>query len=1041
MSNNSHGTIWMDPAQFQVPQSDYAQHPAHVSFFGHVKVSPKKMGEAPPDPARRWKGVDWTRPVWTPLPREASAVILSEGWKFTVQPPENYWLNDTKPDTWDDVIVPGELMALGYDIKKDREYVYKKKLDIPAQWKDRVIILKFGMSYEYTKIWIDGQYVRDHEGGFTSYECDITAYVKPGQSVWLTVMCMHRHDSLNDWPSAPGVTLQGYAGIIDDVVLAALPKTHLKRFIYDIDLDDAYTNAVLKVTAELPEGVENCAASLKLLDGSGNNVLPDDALMQLSGGKETILELPVGNPLKWDAEHPNLYRLEAVMTGCDGTELSYALEVGFRKVERKGNNLYVNGIKTKLRGAALYGHDPILGKVFSKEQLEKIVQAAKWANINFFRSSAYPERAVLYELCDRYGIYVEECCPANFQRGTWDSQNDEKIRPTSNMPAYTAYYMNQFSEMVERDRNHPSIIIWEYGNESDWGINLQAELDYLKKEEPTRLTAGTWDNSHTSIASFHYPQYDEILPYCSLYDEYAHVTTHNMHTLRLDPNIRNAWGLSVQKGWETLYEADGVVGVAIFAMGDYYIQRPAGDVFAASYGQWGLVDAWYREKPELWLTRKAFSPVKLPDKNVKKPLPGMPLAIWVKNRYSNTNLQDILFKWRVGDESGEFPGPNVAPGHGGAIVLPARNWADGEILSISAYEKSGFQVDVYELTVGEETKKRSFCKTSEDAPVLTENDKTIQITGKNFSILFSKETGLMTEGRFGEENLIQSGPYLNLHGAYYKPSIFRYDKDGVFTVKSTGWKCSGISCRQENGEVAVSISGTYPGGSHKDMWQFEYGYDPIRVHFSVRINGDGLITTTYRIENPPKEYILECGVSYILSDSVDTLTWEKESVFSAYPEDHIGRPRGTANRYRGFGKDTYRQAPQWRWSQDQTSFVLYGGHDHGDHGTNDFISTRENVYFASAVLADQQARVRVEGDEKKVSVRLCPAQDEDADFAKGIKLTMNTELYYDIGGGSGAIIRSGDGFMGNYTYPEVKLEDGYTAAVQMRLTDTDAYDE
>lgn len=209
--------------------------------------------------------------------------------------------------------------------------------------------------------------------------------------------------------------------------------------------------------------------------------------------------------------------------------LTYALDVGFRKIERKGNNLFINGIKTKLHGAALYGHDPILGKVFARTQLEKIVKAAKWANINFFRSSAYPERAALYELCDKYGIYVEECSPANFQRGTWDSQNDEKIRPTSNMPVYTTYYMNQFSEMVERDRNHPSVIIWEYGNESDWGINLQAELDYLKEEEPTRLTAGTWDNSHTSIASFHYPQYDEILPYASLYDEYAHVTTHNMH--------------------------------------------------------------------------------------------------------------------------------------------------------------------------------------------------------------------------------------------------------------------------------------------------------------------------------------------------------------------------------------------------------------------------------------------------------------------------------------------------------------------------------
>lgn len=1038
MSNNSQGTIWMNPAQFQVPKSDCAPQPANVSFFGHMKVSQRKMEGAPPDPALRWKGLDWNRPAWTPLPEQEYAMVLSGGWKFRPEPPAEYWMNKVDPAGWDDVIVPGELMALGYDIKKDREYVYKRQLEIPDEWTDRTILLKFGMSYEYTKIWINGQFVRDHEGSFTSYECDITKYVTPGQTAWLTVMCMHRHDSLNDWPSAPEQVVPGYAGIIDDVVLAALPKNHLKRFVYDTDLDDAYTNAVLKITAELAEGGEECDVSLKLLDGENRSVLPENTVIHLTAeSREGILEIPVANPLKWDAEHPNLYRLVAVMDAGDGTALSYGLDVGFRKVERKGNNFYVNGIKTKLRGAALYGHDPILGKVFTREQLEKIVRAAKWANINFFRSSAYPERAVLYELCDKYGIYVEECCPANFQRGTWDSQNDEKIRPTSNMPAYTAYYMNQFSEMVERDRNHPSIIIWEYGNESDWGINFQAQLDYLKKEEPTRLTAGTWDNSHTSLRSFHYPQYDEILPYASLYDEYAHVATHNMHTLRLDPNIRNAWGLSVQKGWDALYEADGVVGVAIFAMGDYYIQRPDGDAFAASYGQWGLVDGWYREKPELWLTRKAFSPVKLPDKNVSKPVPAAPLAIWVKNRYSNTSLQDVLFKWRVGTENGELYGPNVAPGQGGAILLPARNWADGEKLCVEAYEKSGFLVDAYELTVGKETVKRTFRKTSSLTPDVTETEQNIHISGKDFQITFSRETGLMTGGSFHGETLIQSGPYLNLHGAYYKPSVFRYDKDGVFVVKATEWKCSGISCHQENGEVIVEISGSYPGGTHQDMWQFDYGYEPVHVNFKVRINGDGLITTTCQMENPPKEYILECGVSYILSDDIDRLTWEKESVFSAYPDDHIGRPKGVANRYRGFGKDIYRQAPQWSWSQDQTNFVLYGG---GDHGTNDFLSTREDVYFASALLAGKEERVRVEGDQSKVAVRLCPAQDEDTDYIPGIKLTMNTELYYDIGNGSGAIVRSGDGFLGNYTYPEVKLEDGYTATVQMRLTDTDSYD-
>ena len=130
-----------------------------------------------------------------------------------------------------------------------------------------------------------------------------------------------------------------------------------------------------------------------------------------------------------------------------------------------------------------------------------------------------------------------------------------------------------------------------------------------------------------------------------------------------------------------------------------------------------------------------------------------------------------------------------------------------------------------------------------------------------------------------------------------------------------------------------------------------------------------------------------------------------------YPEDHIGRPGGIANRYRGFGKDVYRQKPEWPWSLDETNYVLYGGQDSGNHGTNDFLAARENIYFASAVLAGREERVRVEADGNSVSVRVCPAQDEDADFIRGIKLTMNTELYYDLGNGSSAIFKSGDGYL------------------------------
>lgn len=1034
--------------EIDMPKADYASAPMHASFFGNFKVSAVKSEfSLPVDPEKKAKkvGHKWPRPKVTPIPQNDSegAEIqksLSGVWKFTMTAPKEYWKVQTDDSAWDDVPVPGELMALGYEILRDTEYVYKKKLQIPKRWKDRRIVLKFGMVYEYCKIWIDGSFVRDHRGAFTSFECDITSFVEAGKEAELTVMCMHTHDALADWGSDALAIVPGYAGIIDDVKMVSMPKKHISRLNYEVDFDEAYANAVLKVTAEVSEEVRDGAKlKIRLLDPSGKEVNLRNAEVDIDPTKmEQVLLIHVETPMKWDAEHPNLYRMIAELQTSDTEFVEYEMNVGFRKVERRKNDLYVNGMKTKLRGAGLYSHDPILGKVFSREKLERIIQAAKWANINYIRSCSYPERSDLYDLCDQYGIYVEECAAANFQRGTWDSQHDAKYRPSSNLPAYTEYYLNQFSEMVERDRNHPSVIIWEYGNESDWGINFQAQLDYLMAYEPTRMTAGTWSNEYTSLASYHYPQYDEIIPNAALYDEYAHVATHDMKTLRRDPAIRNAWGESIRRGWEAIYDSEGVVGCAIFALDDYVILRPQG-VYASSYGQWGLIDTWLRDKPELWLTRKGYSPVKLPDKQVRKPAEGMALTVPVKNRYNHTNLQELTFVWSVGEEKGQMQGPCVAPSHNGALILPARGWKDGELLKIEVYEKDSRRIDEYELCVGTEEINRGFVQETDKLVCLEDYDDAVIVRGQDFEVRFSKESGLIESGTYQGEKLIESGPYLNFHGAYYKPSVFQNDRHGAFSIMPSGFRCSEINAKLVDKKALISIKGVYPGSKHYDMWQFEYGYEPIRIKYEISIDGSGRLQTDYEIENPPKEFIFEVGVSYILSDDVDRLVWDKEAVYSAYPEDHIGRPRGCANRYRGFGKEQYRCSPEWSWSKDEADYVLYGHDDEGGHGTRDFLASREQIYFASAILAQKEQRVRVESDGKNISVRVCPARDEDKDLPKGIKLTMNNGLYYDLGNGSSAIVKSGDGYLGNYTYPEIKLEDNYHGKVVMRLTDNDRY--
>ncbi len=1024
MSTHIQGMDNLNPMQGSFPSGEIAGAP-YVQFQGKVKLSAKRPDQSrvmDPSETAATKGKFWKRTNLRPIPASDSrlrelSLSLDGEWELCAD-----------GSSWEKVPVPGELFALGYDIPPGDWVTYRTAFIIPEDWEGRSVFLRFGMVWKYVEVIVNGERVGVHKGAFTTFDCDITSVVEPGQQAQLMVRCAHS-ESREGREGYPG-----NIGIIDGVTLYSLPAEHLTHLSYSTALDDAYTNAELKLDVEYSGVGENLQVSL--IDPDQKEVNLAENSFPVSDGRAAI-SIPVAVPLKWDAEHPNLYLLRVEFSG-----LNYEMSIGFRTAERKGDELYINGVKTKLRGAALYGEDPILGRVFSKEQLERIVTAAKWANINFLRSSAYPERAALYELCDRYGIYVEECMPMNFLRGTWDSRFDQKVRPLSNLPAYEDDFLQQTAEVIERDRNHPSIIIWEYGNESDWGMNFKSVLEYMAVEDPTRLTAGTWDNRSTSLASYHYPQCDELISGAALYDEYAHLATHALETIRRDPGIRNAWGESVRRGWEAIYSSSGTVGAAIFAMGDMLLYRPGGDIFGWQYGQWGLLDSWLRDKPELWLTKKAYSPVKLPDCEIKKPHNGFPLAVPVQNRFNNTNLSEVSFEWkhlsRQGEvlDSGAACGPDTAPGFHGALILPAGEYQAGDQVEILVKDELGGDIDKYQLDI----KDSAACP---QAPAYA-GDKSVRLNwsgdeltvyGERFSMTFSRSLGLLKTAAYDGKELLCGGPYLNLYGAYYKGSVFQNDQYGEFGIVPSGFACSGFDAQEQNGEARITISGSYPGGSHTDAWGFSYQFDPVSVQFDIHISGGGKVRTEFTIENPPQTFLYEVGVSYLLPQDMTEIRWKKKSVYSGYPEDHIGRPEGSAFLHRSEDADVYREKPAWRWSQDETNFPLYGSEDRGGHGTNDFIATREDVYFYSCLTPGDSRRVRVESDGASLAVRTCPAFNEDPKLPASLKLSMNTELYYDLGGGSSAIVKSGDGYLGNYVKPEVLLNGPYTAEVAFHLTD------
>jgi len=308
-------------------------------------------------------------------------VLLNGSWKFNMDPPGEFWKMDVDFQSWADIQVPGECQMQGMAIKHDQPFVYKKEFLVPDDYNGKQVRLVFYGVYSYARVWVNGIFVREHYGGFTRWECDISDIVTPGEVAILSVEVTDRADEIS---FGSGYAKHQIGGILRDVKLIALPEQSFKQLYFETDLDEEYQNAVLKLFYEL-ENDSPSSVKFELFD-------PDDRLVGLveEESQSAQLSFPVDNPDLWDAEHPNLYTIVTILMQ-DGEELLKTSEkIGFREVQVEGNKLMVNGMPVKLRGACRHDIHPTLGRMTTAEYDLKDVLLAKECNMNFIRTSHYP---------------------------------------------------------------------------------------------------------------------------------------------------------------------------------------------------------------------------------------------------------------------------------------------------------------------------------------------------------------------------------------------------------------------------------------------------------------------------------------------------------------------------------------------------------------------------------------------------------------------------------------------------------------------------
>ena len=345
---------------------------------------------------------------------------------------------------------------------------YRKEITLPSEWKGREIMAHFGSVTSNMYLWVNGQFVGYSEDSKLEAEFNLTKYLKPGKN--LIVFQVFRWC---DGTYLEDQDLFRFSGVARDCYLYTRTINHIEDIRVTPDLDAQYKDATLRVDIQMKG---KGTVDLKLLDKAGKEV----ATSQVKGSGKQSVTLSVGNPAKWTAETPNLYKLVANLSENGKVIESIPIQVGFRKVEMKNSQVLVNGQPVLIKGVNRHEIDPEGGFYVSKERMIQDLERLKELNINAIRTCHYPDNNLWYELCDKYGFYV--VAEANVESDGMGYYETTLAKE----PMYEKAHLEINQRNVQRGYNHPSIIIWSMGNEAGFGPNFEVCYRWIKNEDKTR---------------------------------------------------------------------------------------------------------------------------------------------------------------------------------------------------------------------------------------------------------------------------------------------------------------------------------------------------------------------------------------------------------------------------------------------------------------------------------------------------------------------------------------------------------------------------
>jgi len=565
---------------------------------------------------------------------------LNGTWKFhwvrkPADRPKTFFRDDFDTSAWDDLVVPSswELHGYGYPIYLDEAYPfpanppfipndynpvgsYKRRFTVPPEWQGRRVVLSFEGVKSAAYVWVNGQKVGYTQGSRTPAEFDITQHLRQGENQ--LALEVYR------WSDGAYLECQDFwrlSGIFRDVSLQAWPKVQISDFQVGTDLDEDYIDADFSVQVSLSntgkDGGSGYQLAYELLEKTGKMVAGGKQEATIGPGKTSAINFTqhLVAPKQWSAETPYLYSLLLTLSDAHGKMVQVSTcKVGFREVEIKDGLLLINGKAIVLRGVNRHEHEPDKGHYVTEASMIRDIQLMKQFNINAVRTAHYPNISRWYALCDRFGLYVID--EANIESHGMGYDPDKTL---ANRPNWKKAHLDRTIRMVERDKNHPSIIIWSLGNEAGDGVNFQATYAWIKQRDPSRPVqyeqAG--QKAHTDIVVPMYARTYMLEAYARdfkdrplIMSEYAHAMGNSVGNLAdywkaIDAHPHLQGGFIWDWVDQSLYRKDEKGRTYLAYGGDF---GPPDAVHNGNFCLNGLVGSDRSIRPAIWEVKKVYQP-------------------------------------------------------------------------------------------------------------------------------------------------------------------------------------------------------------------------------------------------------------------------------------------------------------------------------------------------------------------------------------------------------------------------------------------------